>query len=411
MKSHFSSSFFKNNRYTLRHRIGTDAVIVIAANGLLQRTGDSSYPFQQESNFWYLTGLEMPDLVLVMTRRDEFLIVPDRSPVRQAFDGSIDLAALGARSGITEAETEREGWKRLRHELDGNPEVYTAATLHAFDASHGMWANPANTRVQRKIRQNNHAVRIIAIDEHLAEMRVNKQPAEIAAIQSAIDITSATLADLRASFSGYVYEYEVEALLSQGFRSRGASGHSFSPIVANGPHATVLHNVANNGKLERTDLTVLDVGAEVEHYAADITRTIAAQKPSKRQQNVYEAVLETQEYALSLLAPGTLAREYERAVALHIGDQLKKLGLITTVDFESVRRYYPHATSHFLGLDVHDVGDYNQPFAPGMVLTCEPGIYIPEEGIGVRIEDDILITENGRKILSEACPRALSPVQ
>jgi Xaa-Pro aminopeptidase len=149
------------------------------------------------------------------------------------------------------------------------------------------------------------------------------------------------------------------------------------------------------------------VGAEVSHYAADITRTVCKGKPTQRQRDVYQAVLESQQYALDLLKPGIKLRSYEKKVATFVGRQLKQLGLITTLDSDSIRKYFPHATSHFVGLNVHDVGDYEQPLRSGVVLTCEPGIYIPEEGIGVRLEDDLLVTAAGKEVLSTACRKEL----
>jgi Xaa-Pro aminopeptidase len=199
----------------------------------------------------------------------------------------------------------------------------------------------------------------------------------------------------------------LEAEIGYGFRKRGAEHHAFAPIVAGGRRACTLHNVANNAPLSADELIVVDVGAEVEHYAADITRTISPSTPSRRQQTVYAAVLETQAYAMELLKPGVLLREYEHQVELFLGEKLRELGLIKTIDHENVRRFCPHATSHFLGLNVHDVGDYERPLEAGVVLTVEPGIYIPEESIGIRIEDDVLITGNGIKNLSRKLPRTL----
>jgi Xaa-Pro aminopeptidase len=169
-----------------------------------------------------------------------------------------------------------------------------------------------------------------------------------------------------------------------------------------------LHNVANNAKLLSGELIVCDVGAEVSHYAADLTRTVVRGKPTDRQMAVYEAVLASQQYALSLLKPGIKLRTYEHKVARFVGQQLKSLGLIKTLDHDSIRKYFPHATSHFMGLNVHDVGDYEKPLQPGVVITCEPGIYIPEEGIGVRLEDDILITADGHNVMSAGCRKMLT---
>ena len=156
--------------------------------------------------------------------------------------------------------------------------------------------------------------------------------------------------------------------------------------MAGGKHAVTLHNVANNAPLFANELVVVDVGAEVEHDAADITRTIALKTVSRRQQTVHEAVQAVQQEAFTLLKPGVLLKDYELAVEQLMGEKLRELGLIKTITHEAVRRYYPHATSHFLGLNVHDVGDDTRPLEPGIVMTVEPGIYIPEEGIGVRIK-------------------------
>jgi Xaa-Pro aminopeptidase len=155
-------------------------------------------------------------------------------------------------------------------------------------------------------------------------------------------------------------------------------------------------------------LLILDVGAEVEHYAADITRTFSLSgRPSSRQQAVHAAVSEVQQYAFSLLKPGVMMREYEQQIEQFMGEKLRELGLIKTIEHDEVRKFYPHATSHFLGLNVHDVGEYDRPFEAGEVLTVEPGIYIQQEGIGVRVEDDVLLTPNGIKILTDKLPRAL----
>ncbi len=230
------------------------------------------------------------------------------------------------------------------------------------------------------------------------------------ALQKAIDITVASLKESTkaAKLKSYAYEYELEAEIARGFRSRGATGHAFEPIVASGAAACTLHNVANNGVLSADDLVVIDIGAEVEHYAADITRTISVGgSPSRRQQVVYAAVLEVQDYALGLLRPGIMLKEYEQQIEQFMGEKLRELGLIKTINHEQVRTFYPHSTSHFLGLNVHDVGHYDRPLEPGVVITVEPGIYIPAEGIGIRVEDDVLITETGIKILTDKLSRDL----
>lgn len=397
------------NRRRMREQSGDDRPIVVTANGLLQRGADSAYQFSQDANFWYLTGIEEPDVILVMDGEREFLIVPGREATREAFDGAVDIAALQAVSGIDDVLDEINGWNRMDGLLTVQPAVATLANAPTYIAEIGMYANPARARLLKQLHNHVENLEVVDIRRELAHLRMIKQPAELAAIQMAIDITSETLNSLltASKMRRYRHEYELEADITRGFRMGGASGHAFEPIVAGGERACTLHNVANTAALVTGELVVCDVGAEVSHYAADITRTVAKGKPTVRQQAVYQAVLESQQFALSLLKPGIKLRSYEKKVADFVGRQLKQLGLIKTLDHEAIRKYFPHATSHFMGLNVHDVGDYEQTLKPGMVLTCEPGIYIAEEAIGVRIEDDVLITADGHKVLSAACRKEL----
>jgi Xaa-Pro aminopeptidase len=207
-------------------------------------------------------------------------------------------------------------------------------------------------------------------------------------------------------------EYEIEAELTQKFVGHGGD-HAYNPIVAAGLNATILHYVKNNKALVAGEIVLIDSGAEYANYAADITRVFpVGGQLSERQQAVYDAVLRVKKYAESILKPGILIKEYEQQVGAKMNDELIELGLLpegstlksTKSKPAPYRTFYPHGTSHFLGLDVHDVGDYSQPLKPGMVLTCEPGIYIREEGIGVRLEDDILITKDGSQNLSASIP-------
>lgn len=409
MESHFSSDFFTGNRHRLRELFTGTAPIVITANGLLQRGADSAFVFSQDANFWYLTGIDVPDVVLVMDRDKEYLIVPERDASREAFDGSVDTAALSRRSGVESIYVGNEGWSQLGSRLKKVKHVATVAAPPAYVEHFGIHTNPARAILIGRIKEYNAELELLDLSPHLVHMRMIKQPVEQAALQAAIDITASSM---RAAFRAtkrkkYSAENELEAEISYGFRKRGAAGHAFEPIVAGGERACTLHNVANDGSLSADELVVIDVGAEVEHYAADITRTISLAVPSRRQRAVHAAVLDTQQYAMGLLKPGVLLHEYQQKTEHFLGEKLRELGLIKTIAHDSIRQYCPHAISHFLGLNVHDVGDYDKPLEPGMVLTVEPGIYIRDEGLGVRIEDDIIITGNGNKVLSRKIPSAL----
>ena len=406
----FGSDFFTGNRERLRQLITGTAPIVLTANGRLQKASDEPYAFHQDRSFWYLTGIDEPDIALVMDKGREYLIVPERTATRIAFDGDIDLELAMRTSGIKEILNEKDGWKQLGARLKKVQHVATLAANPKYIEIFGLYANPARAELIRRIKEVNSNIELLDLRQHLSRMRMIKQPQELLALQWAIDVTIDTLKEvLRPNrLSKYAYEYEVEAEIGRGFRRLGTEGHGFSPIIAGGVRACTMHNEANEAALADDELLVVDVGASAAHYTADITRTVSLNiKPSRRQQQVHEAVCQAQDYAYSLLKPGTYLREYEKAMEEFVGEKLRELGLIKSITHDTVRTYFPHATTHFLGLDAHDAGDYDEPLKPGTVLTVEPGIYIREEGIGVRIEDDILITADGCENLSKRLAREL----
>jgi Xaa-Pro aminopeptidase len=406
----FGSEFFSANRERLRQLFTGTAPIVITANGLLQQATSEPYRFRQDGSFWYLTGIDEPDLVLIMDKGKEYLIVPGREASREAFDGALQFDELARRSGVAAILDEKEGWKQLGVRIKKVQHVATLAANPPYIEPLGMYANPGRAALITRLKKINGKIELLDLRQHLSRMRMVKQPPEIEALQAAIDITVETLKEVTrpARLSKYAFEYEVEADISRGFRKTGGDGHGFWPIVAGGPRACVLHNMHNNAALASDELLTIDVGASASHYNADITRTVSLSgKPSRRQQAVHEAVQAAQDYAYSLLKPGVIIMDYEKQMEQFMGEKLRELGVIKTIERDLVRRYFPHATSHFLGIDVHDSGDYEHPLEPGVVLTVEPGIYIPEEGIGVRIEDDVLITADGCAVLSQKLGREL----
>lgn len=407
----FSADFFAGNRERLRQLFTGTAPIVLTGAGRLQQATDEGYAFHQDRNFWYLTGIDEPEIVLVMDKGKEYLILPERSDVQNTFDGSFAYEEMARISGIETILTPKEGWKLLGGRLKRAQHVATLAANPKYIEVFGLYSNPARAELIAKMKECNDSLELLDLRMHLARMRMVKQPLEITAIRQAIDVTCASLKDaLRPKrLEKYRFEYELEAEVAYGFRKRGAAGHAFAPIVASGERACTLHYLANRALLDANDMVILDVGAEWDHYAADISRTVhPAANPSKRQRQVHETVIAVQDYAFNLQRPGAKVADNERLIEHFMGEKLRELGLIKTIDKDNVRTFFPHATSHYLGADVHDVGDYDRPLEPGVVLTVEPGIYIPEEGIGVRIEDDILITETGYEILSDGLPRELA---
>lgn len=406
----FGSDFFAGNRERLKNLFTGTAPIVLTAHGLLQKSADEFYPFRQDSNFWYLTGCNEHDIILVLDKDKEYLIVPSRDPIIEAFDGAINTEALAAMSGIKDIVSEKEGWQRLNARLKKVQHVATLAANKPYIEHSGMYSNPARASLIARMKEANPELKLLDLRQHLSHMRMIKQPQELEALRGAIDITADTLKEVSRPnrLSKFGYEYEIEADITRGFRRRGAQGHAFSPIVASGERACTLHHIANDGQLSSDELIVLDVGAQYQHYCADITRTASLSgQPTRRQQQVHQSVADVQDYAYSLLKPGVDLQSYEKQIEKFMGEKLRELGLIKSIDSDAVRQYFPHATSHFLGLDAHDAGDYGQPLSSGMVITVEPGIYIKEEAIGIRIEDDVLITESGIEILTSRLPREL----
>lgn len=398
-QSLFDQEFFVGNRRRLRELFMGTAPIVITANGLLQRNGDAPFLFRQDSNFWYLTGLNIPDAILVMDRAKEYVIIPNLSPIDEIFGSPHDSAAIAARSGL-EVVGEKAGWKQLSARAKKVKHIATLAAPPAYSEHHGFYSNPARARLIERLKAIQPDAELLDLREHLAKMRVVKQPLELAAIKRAIAITMKGLNQAERRLEKYGHEFEIEADLTRYYRANGASGHAFCPIVAGGKNTCHLHYTENKDSLAGVRHLYIDTGAEVEHYAADITRTYFLKPPTKREQAIYNAVVAVAAFAKDRLKPGLTVRDNEKAVEQYMGEKLRELGLIKSITKENVRKYYTHACSHYLGLDTHDVGDYGQPLAPGMVLTVEPGIYIPEENFGVRIEDDVLITKSGIKVLS-----------
>ncbi len=406
MNTEFTSDFFAGNRERLRSLFTGTAPIVLTANGLLQRNSDVTYPFRQDSTFWYFTGITEPDVILVMDKSKEYLIVPERDDGRAAFDGSIDQSSLSEISGVGLVYESLAGWKLLASRLKKAKHVATLGASAAYVEQHGMYTNPARARLVEQFKEYNAELELLDLRSHITRMRSIKQPLELEAIQHAIDITVHGFKKVQKQLSKFGFEYEVEAAFTSHFRSNNVD-HAYGPIVAAGSNACTLHYVDNKDVITNNSLLLLDIGAESSYYAADITRTYSVGQPSRRQQQVFDMVIAVQDYALTLCTPGVTLKDIEDPVQAFMGEKLRELGLIKNIDTASVRKYYPHATSHFLGLDVHDVGEYDRPLEAGMVLTVEPGIYIPEESIGVRIEDNIVIEETGHRILSSKLPRVL----
>ncbi len=403
----FTADFYRGNRQALRSR--TDAkLIVIVAHAEVQSSADVAFTFRQDSSFRYLTGLGYPELLLVIDaeRNEEYIIGPKTlDAIYDVFNGAFDEAAAKHLSGIKTMLSWREGWPKLVARAKQVKAIHTLAAPPKYISFYKMYSNPARGQFASRIKRAVPGVVFEDLRPTLAALRQIKQPPEVAAIQKAVDITADAFARMYAERDRFTHEYNAQAWMEFTFRNQGGTGVAYDSIVAGGGRACTLHYVSNNEPLVNNELLLIDAGADYAHYAADITRTFAlGASMSDRQSAVVQAVYEAQQALIPLFKPGASRRDIEHAAETKIGDALKRLGVISVASRANIRHYYPHALSHFLGLDVHDIGDYDAPLMPGMTMTVEPGIYIPEESIGVRIEDNILITDNGCTILSKAIP-------
>lgn len=402
-----SPQFFSSRRKKLLDKLPSDGPIVLSAHGLLKRTrDDDTYPFVQESNFWYLTGLNEPDLVLVIDRKEEYLILPSRSLHHKIFAVQTDPGKLQQISGIKKIYAKKEGWAKLSATLKNTKTFYSQIPPRSYDAGYDAYTNPAARRMIQRIKSINRSLILTDISKDIVRLRMIKTDQEVKNIKTAIDLNAEMLQKVYGNFAEYKSERDIEKDMAI-FCLENDVEYSFNPIIAGGKNACVLHYNSNNAKLNNDELVLIDSGIKSGGYCSDITRCFSLY-PSSRQLDVYKAVKEVQNFAYSILKPGITFQKYEQSVGLYMTKKLKEIGVIKSEDPKAMRRYYPHGTSHSLGIDVHDPSDYTQPLKENMVITVEPGIYIPEEKIGIRVEDDVLITKTGVEILSKNIPSDLA---
>ncbi|HEX7325716.1 MAG TPA: aminopeptidase P N-terminal domain-containing protein [Rhodanobacteraceae bacterium] len=422
---------FARRRRELMRMAGTGAALVVAAAPQRMRNADAPWPYRQDSDFHYLTGFPEPDAVLALLpgrqRGEVVLFCREHDPVRERIDGArIGPEAAVARFGMDDAFPVEDIDDILPGMLEGRERLYCHfGREQEFDARLLRWM-----RRLRSSRGGGVVPReFVALGHLLHELRLYKSAAELALMRKAAAIAAdAQCAALRAARPGAA-EYEVEAALLHAMRAHGAVP-SYPPTVAAGANACVLHYTANHDKLARRDLLLVDAGAEVECYASDVTRTWpVGGKFSRAGRALYDVVLDAQAAAIDEVRVGRAFTAAHVAAARVIASGLCALGLLPGSARDAwqsgaYQRFFPHKTGHWIGLDVHDVGDYRVDDEPrvleaGMVVTVEPGIYVaPDDasvaskwrGIGIRIEDDIALAANGPEILSAGLPRAADAV-
>lgn len=395
------SHFFTRNRQALM-KLTSAKVGVLAGHISVQRSNDAAFAFTQEANFWYLTGIEAAGWVLIMTDQKSYLVAPDVDEVHLIFDGSLSFDQAKHVSGVDEVLSYAAG-ERLLEKLAHTHKTVASIAEDPHGQHYDFAMNLGPIAMYERLETLFESVEDCR--SNFASLRAIKQPEEIAALRSAIALTVAGFEMVKRDFSAYRHEYEIEADFTHHFRRSGAAGHAYDPIVAAGKNACTLHYGKNQSELTDGQLVLIDVGAQLQGYPADITRTYVYGSPTDRQRAVHAAVEQAHHEIIALLRPGLDVQQYSTTVDEIMKKALDNLGLLQSA--ADYRKYFPHAISHGLGIDVHDSLGGPKEFQAGMVLTVEPGIYIPEEGIGVRIEDDILITESGHENLSQQLPTSL----
>lgn len=402
MKDTVSAAFFTANRQKLAQKV-KGGIVIVSGYGEMQRSNDIAFDFEQEASFWYLTGISAPDWWLIGdSGRDKWwLVAPKLSDVQEVFDGGVSADEAKKISGIDEVIDGTEALNVLRQLRRKHAMAYICDAPPYSDRFE-FTLNPL-PRTVKGIAER-HFATLQDCRGHIARLRAIKQPEELELMKKAINLTVDAFKQVREKFQSYSWEYEIEADFTHFFRSRGAKGHAYDPIIAGGERACTMHYDQNQARLHKRSLVLMDIGASWGGYVADITRTYAYGELSKRQQEVHAAVVEAQQQIIALCRPGVSVQKYHEQSNEIMAEVLRQLGLMTGDDEDALYKYFPHAISHGLGIDVHDSLGKPIEFLPGMVVTVEPGIYIPKEKLGVRIEDDILIGENGPINLSAKLP-------
>lgn len=409
-------SFFTGNRARLSKLLAPGSMAIINSNDIMPSNADGTMKFKQNSDLFYLTGILQEESVLVLfpehknEKNREILFIRDYNPELEVWEGK-KLSPEAAReiSGIGQVEPLSRYDFIVSDLLTAADNVYLNSNEH--DRAKNI-VEDRDLRYARALRINYPLHTFKRLAPLLYSLRVIKQPTEVELLQKACDITAKGFERVLRTVKPGQFEYEVEAELAYEYIKSGEGFADYEPIIASGENSCFLHYIKNDEELKDGDILLMDVAAGCSLYNADMTRTIPINgKFTQRQRAVYDGVLRAMRGTIAEMKPGRSVAELQYVTRELLAKELVELKLVTMDDVRDIRvksenfkKYYPHDASHFLGLAVHDVGFFDEPMKAGMVLTCEPGIYIREERIGIRIENDILITENGNMDFMKNCP-------
>ena len=413
-----SEKYFTNNRENLLNAMVDEAMAVISSNQMLYGNEDEILPFKQSSDFIYLTGIEQEESKLILFKnshstpdKEVILYLKKNTSLENLWQGEkLHPAKAEAISGIKKIKNLSEFDFDLNYYGNKSKFLYLNANEHSRNASANYHFKGLIEKVKSLFPLHSY-LRLAPILENL---RMIKRPMEIDWLKKSIKITEQGILALLPLIKAGISEKDLEAELAYEFiKNSDKQTHScfaFPPIIASGARACVLHYTSNNQPLKDDELVLLDVGACYSFFKADISRAFPVSGFfNPRQKKIYLKLLKAQKEIIALLKPGINFNAYKSKSLVIMQEMLKSLGLIK--EKEDYKKYFMHQASHFLGLGVHDVGNYESEIKPGMVLTCEPGIYIEEEELGIRLEDDILITENGNQNLSQTIPKEIDEIE
>lgn len=408
MKYHqIDRELFVANRSKFIQHMTSNTLAVFNSNDIYPISSDATMPFQQHRDIFYLSGVDQEESILVLfptasnPAHREVLFLRETNETIAIWEGE----------KLTKTKAFETSGIKTVYWLNQFPTIFKQLMAEA----QGIYLNTnehlrANTEVEtredrfiKQVKTDYPAHQVYKSAPILHKTRSIKEAVELALMQTACDITEKGFRRVLDFVKPGVWEYEIEAEFAHEFLRNRSQGFAYTPIIASGKNACVLHYIENNKQCQEGDIILLDVGAEYANYSSDLTRCIPVNgRFTSRQKAVYNAVLHVKNEATKLLVPGTIMAEYHKQVGTLMEEQLVNLGLISMDDIKNqdaawpaYKKYFMHGTSHFLGLDTHDVGLWHEPIQANMVFTVEPGIYIPAEGLGIRLEDDVVVQTNG----------------
>jgi Xaa-Pro aminopeptidase len=414
--SAIKKDLFIDNRKNYMKHLKPNSLALFVSNDILPTNADGALGFVQNSDLFYLTGVDQEDTILMIFpdvkdgKHKEVLFIKETSELIAIWEGAkLTKEQATAVSGIEHIYWHHEFEKVFKGFAFQAENLYLNSNEHT---RRYIDMETAETRFNNKLRAQYPLHNVLRSAPIMHKIRSVKHPIEIELMQQACNITEKGFRRLLSFTKPGVMEYEIEAELIHEFVRNRSRGFAYGPIIASGASACVLHYVENNRACKDGDVILLDVAAEYANYASDMTRCIPVSgKFTKRQREVYDAVLRVMKGAAAILKPGNTFEKYNAAVGDMMTKELIQLGLITEQDVKNqnpawpaYKKYFMHGTSHFIGLDVHDVGFFAEPMQVGMVFTIEPGIYIPEENLGIRLENNYIITATGNDDLMKNIP-------